>query len=326
MAEPIIPLSAVRPFGRGLVRPECVVATRDGSVFVPDYRGGVTRLCPDGRQEDLRPPSLSSLRPNSLTIERQCSFVLAHLDDYGGGVIRLYPDGRHEPVLLAYEGRPLPSTNFVLADGDDLWITVSTRLMPRWHSRRPGYGDGYVLRMRNGNVKLVVDGIGFTNEVRVDAERRWLYIVETFQRRIARCEILRDGLGPKEIFVDLGPGHYPDGFAFDAEGSLWVTSIFSNRVLKITPDREVIVMIADGDPHFTAEIDRQWETGEMGRAPTEGVLPRTLGNVSSVAFGGPDLRTLYLGALLIDRIHVTEAPVPGLAMPHWDIEVPAFSA
>ena len=95
-------------------------------------------------------------------------------------------------------------------------------------------------------------------------------------------------------------------------------------MLRITPDREITLMIADGDPHFTAEIDRQWQSGEMAEAPTEGVLPRTLGNVSSVAFGGPDLRTLYLGALLVDRIHVTEAPVAGLPMPHWNIEVPAF--
>ena len=202
------------------------MACRDGSVFTPDYRGGVTRLHPDGRQQTLLPPSLAWLRPNSLTIERGGSFVLAHLDDYAGGVIRMFPDGRHEPVLLAFEGRQLPPTNFVLADDDDLWITVSTRLIPRWHARRPGYGDGYVLLMRNGTVRCVADGLGFTNEVRIDADRRWLYVVETFARRISRCPITRDGLGPKEVFVDLGPGHYPDGFAFDADGCLWVTSIF----------------------------------------------------------------------------------------------------
>lgn len=325
MAAPVIPLVDVRPFGQGLVRPECVVVCRDGSVFVPDYRGGVTRLQPDGQQTSLLPSALRWLRPNSLTIERGGSFVLAHLDDYGGGVIRLFPDGGYEPVLLEFEGRPLPSTNFVLADGDDLWITISTRTMPRWHARRPGYGDGYVLLMRDGRARLVGDGFGFTNEVRFDAERRWLYVVETFARRISRCAMLRDGLGPKEVWVDLGPGHYPDGIAFDAEGALWVTSIFSNRVLRITPDRSVTVMIEDNDPHFTAEIDRQWQSGEMGRAPTTGVLPRTLGNVSSVAFGGPDLRTLYLGALLVDRIHRTPSPVAGLPMPHWEIEVPRFS-
>jgi len=324
MAPPVFTLDAVRPLGRGLVRPECVVACRDGSIFVPDYRGGVTRLWSDGRQESLLPPTLSWLRPNSLTIERSGSFLLAHLDDYGGGVVRLYPDGRHEMALATFEGRPLPSTNFVLADGDDLWITVSTRLMPRWHARRPGYGDGYVLSLRKGVVRLEADGFGFTNEVRPDAERRWLYVVETFARRISRCPILRDGLGAKEVWVELGPGHYPDGIAFDAEGGLWITSIFSNRVLRVTPDRAITVMLADGDPHFTAEIDRQWESGEMGQAPTEGVLARTLGNVSSVAFGGPDLRTLYLGALLVDRIHVVQAPVAGLAMAHWDIAVPAF--
>jgi hypothetical protein len=64
-----IPLGDVRPLGHDLHRPECVVACRDGSVFVPDWRGGVTRIRPDGLQESLLPAGLEWLRPNSLTLE-----------------------------------------------------------------------------------------------------------------------------------------------------------------------------------------------------------------------------------------------------------------
>ena len=35
------------------------------------------------------------------------------------------------------------------------------------------------------------------------------------------------------------------------------------------------------------------------------------------AFGGPDLRTAYIGSLKGKRIPYFQAPVPGLPMAHW---------
>ena len=40
-------------------------------------------------------------------------------------------------------------------------------------------------------------------------------------------------------------------------------------------------------------------------------------NLSSLAFGGPDLKTLYLGALTSDGITAFDAPVAGQPMAHW---------
>ncbi len=320
-----IPLGDVRPLGHDLHRPECVVACRDGSVFVPDWRGGVTRIRPDGLQESLLPAGLEWLRPNSLTLEADGAIIVAHLDDHNGGVFRLWSDGSHEPVLTDFAGTPLPPTNFVLRDGDDLWITVSTRTVPRYPARRPNHLDGYILRARAGQVELVADRLGFTNEVRIDPKRKFLYAVETFARRISRFPLLNAGLGRGEVFAELGPGHYPDGIAFDVEGALWVTSIFSNRVLRISPDREIQRVLEDADPAFVAGIDEDYVSGRLAEVGHIDVPPRTLGNVSSLAFGGSDLRTLYLGCLLKSEINVTASPVAGFPMPHWEIEVPPFS-
>jgi sugar lactone lactonase YvrE len=320
-----IDLADTYPLGSDLHRPECVLACHDGSVFVPDWRGGVTRIRPDGAQERLLPAGLEWLRPNSLTLLRDGSIVVAHLDDYAGGVFRLWADGRYEPVLTTLEGRPLPPTNFVLADGDDLWITVSTRTIPRFPARRPDHLDGYVVRLRRGEARIVADRIGFANEVRIDPDRRFLYVVETFARRISRYALNESGLGAQEVFVELGAGHYPDGIAFDAEGALWVTSIFSNRLLRITPDREVIRILEDSDAEFVARIDRDYASGQLAEFGHIDVPPRTLGNLSSIAFGGEDLRTLYLGCLLKDEIRVTRSPVAGYPMPHWNVVVPAFN-
>ena len=47
-------------------------------------------------------------------------------------------------------------------------------------------------------------------------------------------------LGNREVFgsENLGYGAYVDGFAFDIEGNLWVTTVWRNGLIIITPDGE----------------------------------------------------------------------------------------
>jgi gluconolactonase len=42
--------------------------------------------------------------------------------------------------------------------------------------------------------------------------------------------------------------------------------------------------------------------------------------MASVTFGGPDLRTVYIGSLKGKRIPYFRAPVSGLPMVHWHEE------
>jgi len=44
---------------------------------------------------------------------------------------------------------------------------------------------------------------------------------------------------------------------------------------------------------------------------------RTLGNASSLAFGGPDLRTLFIGTLAGSRIAAIASPVRGAEPVQW---------
>jgi hypothetical protein len=41
--------------------------------------------------------------------------------------------------------------------------------------------------------------------------------------------------------------------------------------------------------------------------------------LTSVAFGGPDLRTVYLGSLTNNRIASFRSDVPGEAPVHWNV-------
>ena len=40
--------------------------------------------------------------------------------------------------------------------------------------------------------------------------------------------------------------------------------------------------------------------------------------MASVTFGGPDLRTVYIGSLKGKRIPYFRSPIPGLPMVHWN--------
>jgi hypothetical protein len=52
------------------------------------------------------------------------------------------------------------------------------------------------------------------------------------------------------------------------------------------------------------------------------VPAKLIRNLSSSAFGGPDLRTLYLGCLQDSRIYRMPSPVAGARPPHWDVRFP----
>jgi hypothetical protein len=44
---------------------------------------------------------------------------------------------------------------------------------------------------------------------------------------------------------------------------------------------------------------------------------RRLGNIASIAFGGPDLKTAYLGTLSADCLYTFTSPIAGVQPSHW---------
>jgi sugar lactone lactonase YvrE len=316
---PPVPLAAIGFVGRGLHRPECVLCGRDGTVFVSDWRGGVAVIAPDGSQHSILPrENPDGIQPNGIAVDRDGSFLLANLGE-AGGVWRLRRDGGLQPFCLEVAGEPLPPCNFVLVDAaGGVWITVSTRLRPRSLGYRPDASDGFIVRVDEAGARVVADGLGYTNEVQIDSRGEWLYVNETFGRRLSRFPLAGGGsLGERETVATFGPGTFPDGLTFDAEGGIWVTSIVSNRVIRISPDGEQSVLIEDADPVRLQEVEEAFLAGRLGRPHLDHSLGARLQNISSLAFGGPDLRTVYLGCLLDDRIATFRSPVPGHPPAHW---------
>jgi len=314
-------LDQLAHLGLGLKRPECVLATASGSLYTADWRGGVAHLLPDGSQRLYAGtlPDGGELRPNGIALLADGSFLLAHLGQDDGGVFRLQRSGQVEPWLRQVEGVDLPPTNFVIQDGQGrTWITVSTRLKPRALGYRRSCSDGFIVRVDARGAAIVADGLGYTNEVAIDASGRWLYVNETFARRLTRFALREDGsLGPREVVTEFGPGTFPDGLAFDAQGDLWVVSIVSNRLIRVRPDGSQQVWLEDAEAEHLAWVEQAFEAGAMDRPHLDGIKSRVLRNISSIAFAGPDLRTGVLGCLLGDRLATLAMPAPGLQPVHW---------
>ncbi|MCI0346155.1 MAG: SMP-30/gluconolactonase/LRE family protein [Chloroflexi bacterium] len=316
-----VALDRLQFVGRELQRPECVLATAAGDLYAADWRGGVVRLRPDGTQtlHAARLPNGRSLRPNGVALRASAAFLLADLGEAEGGVFELARDGSVRPFVVEVEGRALPPTNFVAEDRDGrAWVTVSTRKVPRALDYRPDCASGFIVLKDGKGARVVAEGLGYTNEAQVSPDGRWLYVNETFGRRLSRFPLRADGsLGAKEVVTTFGKGTYPDGLTFDAEGHVWITSIVSNRVIRVAPDGAQTLVLEDADPAHVDWCEAAYLAGTMGRQHLDKSAGRVLKNISSLAFGGPGLRTAFLGCLAGDSIASFASPVAGHPPVHW---------
>jgi len=77
---------------------------------------------------------------------------------------------------------------------------------------------------RRSRIRIVAEGFVGTNEIRFDARKEWLYVVESKRPSYLAIALRPDGtLGGIAKFLDQAilPGT-PDGFAFEVYGNLWI--------------------------------------------------------------------------------------------------------
>jgi sugar lactone lactonase YvrE len=115
-------------------------------------------------------------------------------------------------------------------------------------------------------VRTPIEGIAITNGPAVSPDGRILYFVDTLGGTIEAADIGEDGaLGPRRPFVTIDPkdGH-PDGPTVDAEGCVWISLYAGWEARRYSPAGELIGRV---------------------RFP--------VANITKIAFGGDDLRTVY---------------------------------
>ncbi|WP_158793439.1 SMP-30/gluconolactonase/LRE family protein [Granulicella sp. L60] len=338
MSNPILDFSidknSLRYIGSGLQRPECILAERNGSLWAADARGGVVRISPDGEQKIVTQKIsghfegvtseasryLEGTLPNGLAFARNGDVLISN---FGTDRLEIMTrDGDSSVLADSIDGEPIGKVNFVLRDSKDrIWITISTKIKNWMHALRPDLPDGYIARYIDGKFHIVASGFHFTNEIRMDAKEEFLYVAETTGGCISRLRVNADGsLGEREIFgpASLGKGAWPDGIAFDSVGNLWGTMVYSDKLFVLTPQGDMRLLLDEGDPKKVDELEKAFFQNQVNQdvlfATGQGVAPW----MASVTFGGPDLRTVYIGSLKGHRIPYFRAPVAGLPMVHWN--------
>jgi sugar lactone lactonase YvrE len=324
--------TTVRTIGCDLQRPECILAERDGTLWAADARGGVMRIAHGSQQlvtpyvenpatdtaafEDRYVQAQGSL-PNGLAFAENGDFLIAN---WGTDAVEIMTrEGRVRTLYTEIDGQPLGKANYVLRDSKNrIWLTVTTREHPWTDQLNTKTSDGYVALMDEKGIRIVAEGFCGTNEVRLDPQEEWLYVVESTGWHISRLRVQPDGsLTDREIYGPSQLVGFPDGCAFDAFGNLWVTLIFTDQLVAITPDGEVLTLLDDSNPTTKARLFEHFKAGTL----TPAILGTTHGMLApwmaSLTFGGPDLHTVYVGSLRGTTIPYFRSPVAGQPMIHW---------
>jgi sugar lactone lactonase YvrE len=117
----------------------------------------------------------------------------------------------------------------------------STLSDPRYHFKM----NGREMANDQGVVKINSDGIALT------PDKAWLYYKPLTDNRLYRIstDVLRDfGTTEKEVEAkveDVGRFVTTDGMEFDADGNLYMGDVENARIVKITPDKKMTVLVED---------------------------------------------------------------------------------
>jgi sugar lactone lactonase YvrE len=329
----------VRYTGQDLQRPECILAERDGTLWAADARGGVTRIDTDGSQtfigqrasgafasastasaEAFEAKYTQGTLPNGMAFAADGQLLIAN---FGTDVLEIMDrQGRTRTLYDQIDGQPIGKVNFVLRDRRNrIWLTISTRVNPWTQAASSRVRDGYLAVVDERGLRVVADNFYFTNEIRLDAAEKWLYIVETTGPHITRMRLQESAQGvaltDREVFGPSHLGGYPDGIAFDSFGNLWCTLVMVDQLIALTPQGDPLLLLDDGDPAASRALLARMASGQVSAEDMSRARGTVAPWMASVTFGGPDLRTVYIGSLLGTRIPYFQSPVPGLPMVHW---------
>jgi len=301
--------------GQDLQRPESVLAMRDGTLYCSDRRGVATKITPDGKQTLV---GTTGGEPNGLYMDKKRALYCANI--HNDVLEKIHPDGRSEILLNKMDGKPLGHPNYITVDKKGaIWSTIMTRRTNLFDCVCGKVPDGYIVRIDENGAKIMADGLCAPNECRMDAEERYLYVAETMGNRMVRYPVNPDrSLDKLEQYgPDLGPAGIPDGFCFDAEGNIWITLLLRSAVVVLTPKGELHKVLEFGNEAAFNKWAASYKANTLTIEELFACANAPLPLVTSITFGGPDLKTAYLGSLTNSRLATFKSPVAGLPLLYW---------
>lgn len=251
---------------------------REGNLYVTDIPfGRVFRISPLGRVELV---AEYDGEPNGLKIRADGRIFIT---DYRNGIMELDPkSGEVTPIIeRRYSERFSGVNDLFFAENGDLYFT---------DQGRTGYHDptGRVFRMTpSGRLECLLDSGINPNGIVTNLDETVLYVAMTNANAVWHLAIMNDGgITAVGNMLQLSGGIGPDGLALTADGGLTVAQpgmgavwIFSRR----------------GEPLYRVN---------------------SCGSdlVTNIAFGGDDMRSLYMTDSGLGQVLVAHVPVAGRVM------------
>ncbi|MGH7842516.1 MAG: SMP-30/gluconolactonase/LRE family protein [Candidatus Binataceae bacterium] len=270
--------------GFGLLEgPRCDARERLYFSDVPN--GGVYRRSPDGTIETLIPKRRGV---GGIALNASDGIVCT-----GRGLIYWNEATRTSRDLFTqWEGRPLNGLNDLQPDdqGSIFVGSLEHNALEEGAKRIPGS----LYRVDpDGSVTKLYEGIETTNGMGFSPDRKYLYHADSTTKAVWVYDVQPDRtVKDRRVFARM-PAGWPDGLAIDADGGVVVAIVNRGEVVRFKPD---------------ATLD--WRLD----------VPAQM--VTSLTFGGKDLRDLYIVTADNTRdkekkgtIFRTHVEIPGLPIP-----------
>ncbi len=161
---------------------------------------------------------------------------------------------------------------------------------------------GGLYRLADGVVTRMAGDITLSNGIAWSLDGKTLYHCDSVPGRVYAYDFDMEtgSVSDRRIFAEMSTGHgRPDGCAVDSEGFLWVVEVGEGRLVRFAPD---------------GTVERR--------------VPVPVSRPTALAFGGPDMRTLFVTSMTYDltpeqvqaqpssgRVLALEAPCSGAARP-----------
>jgi D-xylonolactonase len=258
-------------------------------LYFSDVRGGgVFRRNPDGRIETLIPErkSVGGIALNQDGGILVTGTSLSHWDERSGKI---------RDIFAQWDGKPLFGLNDLTVDDQGSVWTGSFGCDINKFDFKSTPPPGALFRVDPPDkITRLWEGIEVTNGLGFSPDRKLLYHCDSTTRAVWAYPVRSDRtVAERQLFARLPEG-MPDGMTVDVEGGLWVAVVAGPG--------EVVRFKPDGTLHQRIKVPAK--------------------TVTSVAFGGPDMRDLYVVTAnnsnnrdLKGTVFRARADIPGLPVP-----------
>ena len=258
--------------------PEGPAFDAEGTLYITQCGSGWISRIAAGETDDY---VHSGSTPNGAAFDEHNVLWIA---EAGTNQLLRYDGEELSEVAAKWDGQPLQKPNDLVFHPDGTIYMTG----PGGSNAETPIGKVYHVT-REGELTVVADRLAFPNGLALTEDASKLYVVETSRQQVIVYDVGDDrSLDGPELFAEMPGGVGGDGMALDVDGNLYVAHFGMG---------EIAVFDQDG--------------ARIGTLPAGGEKP------TNVAFGGDDMRGLYVTEVETGAVYRLEPGPVGLK-PHCD--------